>query len=95
MTEEKSSTGNLFGLIAGIYFGIGGIVASISLGSTAIFYTFGPGAIWNIGFIAWWVGGFLGVVGSFFRLVTWPYGIYVLVQDPAGFFPWLFYLWYQ
>lgn len=81
---------------AGIaYLYIGVVVGSISMISTAIFYGFGPGAFWNIGFISWLGGGVLGMWFSFLRVAIWPYGLYVLFNNPDGFFPWLFYLWYQ
>ena len=81
--------------IAAAYLTAGGITGSISLGSTAIFYGFGPGAVWNIGFFAWIIGGVAGVFFSILRVATWPYGLYVLITNPDGFFPWLFFHWYQ
>lgn len=79
---------------AEIYLLIGGVTASLSMCSNVIYYGFGPGAIWNIGFVAI-LGGAIGTFMAFIRVITWPYGIYVLISNPDGFFPWLFYLWYQ
>ena len=91
MTKQKP----LIRIVLGTYLFFGVSVAFVSMGSTAVYYGFGPGAIWNIGFFAWIVGGVLGMWFSFLRVVTWPYGLYVLINNPDGFFPWLFYLWYQ
>ncbi len=81
--------------LAVMYLGIGVMTASLSMCSNVVFYAFGPGAIWNVGFVAAGLGIFIGTFMSFLRVVIWPYGIYVLINDPDGFFPWLFYLWYQ
>ena len=80
-------------LFGTIYLGVGGIVSFISLGSSVFFYGFGPGAIWEIGFVASIIGMLVAWFFAFLRLVTWPYGLYILVTNPDGFFPWLFYLW--
>lgn len=91
MPQNKS----LIEIATTAYLLIGAVVGSISIGSTAIFYSFGPGAVWNIGFFAWIIGGVMGLFGSFLRAVIWPYGLYVLINNPDGFFPWLFFHWYQ
>ena len=80
--------------IAAAYLTAGMITSAISAVSTSIFYAFGPGAIWHIGFVAWMIGGVSGLFFSVLRVATWPYGIYVLITNPDGFFPWLFYHWY-
>ncbi|MBL6934280.1 MAG: hypothetical protein ISR48_02600 [Alphaproteobacteria bacterium] len=91
MTEQKSLIGN----IATAYFLIGAGIASISMCSAAVYYGFGPGAFWNLGFGTSIIGFALGVFFAFLRGAVWPYGIYVMIQDPSEFLPWLFYLWYQ
>jgi hypothetical protein len=90
MTEQKS----LIESVATVYLLIGAGVASISMCSTAVYYGFGPGAIWNLGFVAAGIGLIIGGFFSLLRVVSWPYGVYVLISDPDGFFPWLFYIWY-
>lgn len=80
---------------AEIYLVIGTVTASLSMCSNVIYYGFGPGAIWNIGFVTSIVSAVIGAFMAFIRVITWPYGIYVLISNPDGFFPWLFYLWHQ
>jgi len=74
---------------------IGAGVASVSMMSTLTYYGFGPGAFWNLDFGTSLIGVLIGIGNSFLRVITWPYGIYVLTQDPSSFFPWLFYHWYS
>jgi hypothetical protein len=78
-----------------VYFGVGSVVASISAASAVVYCGFGPGAFWEIGFIASMLGFVVGVFMAMTRVVLWPFGLYVLVTNPSGFFPWLFYLWYH
>ena len=91
MTKDKSPASNFFM----IYFVIGVVISSITFASSWAFYTFGPRAIWNIGYF----DAFAGLISSLFmsvpRIVLWPYGLYILVTDPSGFLPWLFYVWYS
>ena len=77
-----------------IYIGIGSFPAVISTFSCLIYYGFGPGAVWNIGFTASAFGLFFSLLYSMLRVVTWPFGVFVLIVNPGLFFPWLFYLWY-
>jgi hypothetical protein len=90
MTEQKSE----MGCFATVYFGIGAGFATITMFSVAVYYGIGPGAIWNLGFVATVIGLLVGLSQSLIRVVSWPYGVYVLINNPDGFFPWLFYLWY-
>ena len=92
VAENKSESFHTIWMLYGIP---GAVVASISMISNVVFYTIGPGAIWNIGFVESVLGVIIGMFGAFLRMLTWPYGLYVLFTDPGGFFPWLFYLWYQ
>ena len=91
MPQNKS----LIELVAMAYLLPGVVVGSISMCSTVIFYSFGPGAVWNVGFIAWIYGGVVGLFSSLLRVATWPYGFYILINNPDGFLPWLFFHWYQ
>lgn len=74
---------------------IGAIFGSISMCSAAVFYAFGPGAIWNLGVVECFLGLFVATGLAFFRVAIWPYGVYVLITNPDAFLRWLFYLWYQ
>ena len=85
---------SLIQIIGSAYLIIGGIVMSLSMGSMAIYFGFGPGAFWNIGFLPWIFGGVSGIFFAFLRFVTWPYGLYLLIDNPDNFIPWLFYHWY-
>ena len=76
------------------YIVVGGITSMVSLGSVAIFYILGPGAIWEIGFLSSTFGFAAGLFFAALRAITWPMGLYILISNPAGFSPWLFYLWY-
>ncbi len=78
-----------------VYFIIGSVVAGVSGTSAAIYYGFGPGAFWEVGLIASTVGLVIGELSALFRILAWPFGLYVLISNPSGFFPWLFYLWYH
>ena len=78
-----------------IYLMVGTPVAGISLLSNIIFYTIGPGAMWHLGFIESSMGLFIGLFSSFLRVVTWPYGAYVLFNNSDGFLPWLLFPWYN
>lgn len=83
-------------LIQGIaiaYFGIGGLVAALSVGSAAVFYSFGPGAIWSIGFLSWITGAILSFLFAMLRFITWPFGVYSTFATDQSFWAWLFYLW--
>jgi hypothetical protein len=90
MADQKSS----IEMVGATYLALGGITASLSMLSTSIYFALGPGAFWNIGFVPWILGWVFGIFGSILRMVTWPYGLYVLINNPDAFFPWLFYHWY-
>ncbi len=77
------------------YFFTGVVVASVSLCSTLIYYCFGPGAFWNLDFGTSLLGILTGGFYAFLRVITWPWGIYVLIENPSDFFPWMFYHWYS
>ena len=92
MNEKHSAS--VFHKLWTWYLGIGLFFGCISFTSNILFYSFGPGAIWNIGIFAGSVGFVIGAFSSALRVILWPYGIYLVINDQAGFFEWLFYQWY-
>jgi hypothetical protein len=94
MSNDPDSKSKHNPLLA-IYVAVGGCVATVSFLSNFLFYFMGPGAIWNKGFLETSVGLILGVFFSLLRVVTWPYGAYVLFNNPDGFLPWLLFPWYN
>ena len=92
MSDKRS--GSVFSSLWIGYLSIGFIFGLISFISNIVYYSWGPGAIWNIGFIAGSVGFAIGALFSILRVILWPFGIYLVVTGQAGFFEWLFYQWY-
>ena len=86
--------GNLLQAIVAIYLGIGAVLFFVSFISAMIFYSFGPGAFWNIGFISSFVSFWVALWFGFTRVFLWPLGVYAMVTTDLGFFQWLFYIWY-
>jgi hypothetical protein len=84
-----------FIMVLSVYGLIGSFTMVISGLSLSAYYSFGPGAIWEIGFFASSIGLFVAVFFSVLRILTWPFGLYILFTNPSGFLSWLFYLWYQ
>jgi len=80
--------------LVAIYLSIGGIFSFLTAGSTVIFYTIGPGALWNIGFFACLLGFSIGIVTAMLRFIIWPYVFYVTLGTDQSLQHWLFYLWY-
>jgi hypothetical protein len=87
--------GNIFTAVFWTYGAVGATMTSVSILSCGAYYSWGPGAFWNIGFFPWLFGGVIGLFSAMLRMLTWPYGLYILITNPDGFFPWLFYLWYS
>lgn len=78
-----------------IYLIVGTLIAAVTFFSAVAYYGFGPGAIWKIGVLPSLLGVGSAIFYALLRVVVWPFGLYQLLAGEAGFFEWLFYLWYM
>lgn len=95
MQKKDGVAGNLFVGFMWLYLSIGGIISGVSFVSAAIYYSFGPGAFWNLGLGTSAAGFMFAAFFAFLRAFIWPLGIYQVLTAKVGLFPWLFYVWHQ
>lgn len=76
------------------YIIIGGIFASATVTSGMLFYGFGPGAFWNIGFMYSILGTAAAIFFSLARIFVWPLGILQIASTELTFWKWINYVWY-
>jgi hypothetical protein len=78
------------------YVGLGSPFTMVSMYSCTIYYSVGPGALWNVGLFHSSVGWLIGMLSAALRMVTWAMLILVWYQQGwEEFWRALFYVWYH